>query len=372
MAFLENFFFSWAGIVYLFAWAAVCLSLIKKNALIDRYAQILVYVFSFLFLGLRDFSSGTDTREYVEGFHSIKHFTHFRQSWDLLYNYFAYFVSIFTDGAGFILINVLVQLFLISVLIKKLGIETKALALLAYITFLPGFDLLTNGLRQGFSTPLALLIILILQNRKGIYKSFVLILLAFHKSILVFLPVFFVMNVVSERAKKITINVLLICIPSLILLWHFVKLKSNFSTYILFLTFDLSDSQLNMGQKLNAYLVNQSDMLSGIYRYYFLAITCLFLFCIFYFKDRIKDLPNYKQILDFSFLVICLMIPYAVVWISPFSYRFLYIFYLPALLLCVFYLNILKSSKMEFIVMFGILISAILTYGSGTFSEFGY
>src|SRR5690606_39260681 len=134
--------------------------------------------------------SGTDTQAYVDLFNQMKYSIDFESTWEIFYKYLAYFLSLMTDSRGFIFFNVLLQLFLISYIARKLEVRNIPLVLLAYISFLPGFDLLTNGLRQGISNGIALIIFMLWLNRKKIGKFAVILIPLLHKSILTYIPFF--------------------------------------------------------------------------------------------------------------------------------------------------------------------------------------
>ncbi|SFN76478.1 EpsG family protein [Salegentibacter flavus] len=372
MGFIENFFFSIAGLSYIFLWIVVSLATIEKKPILNYLAEFLVYLFSFLFLGLRDSNSGTDTAAYISFFEKIQYSQNFEFTWEYIYNVFAYLIGLIFDSTGFIIANVVIQLLLISFISRKLKIKEISLILLAYISFLPGFDMLTNGMRQGLSIPLAMIIYFIWQYKKSINKLSVFILFILHKSILIYIPFLIVSSFTKTNHKLKLINLFLSLFVIFILLWHLMDLRDVLSPVMNSITFQLSESNLTLGEKFNVYLTNDSDMLSGIYKYYFLMISIFFLFFVFKSRKEISEHTNNVVLRDYAFFVSFLALPYAIIWISPFSYRFMYIFYLPGLIFSVYFLNIQNQIKSYYFYLLVVLVAGLFTYGSNTFSNFNY
>lgn len=372
MSYIENFLFSLSGVTYLCIWVFVCISTIIKDKKSDYLLSIAIIFFAFLFLGLRDQYSGTDTITYVRQFQEIGVGSTFKDSWDFLYNGFAYIISQFGGKNLFIASNVLIQLVLVFGITYTLNLNNKSLVLLAYLSFYPGFDMLTNGLKQGLSSSLALLIFILAFDKRKIPKISSLVIIGFHKSTL-FYPVYYFMEkfLTKDRIVKLTkyspyLFVVLLITYELVNYSNLLKLIFNE------IQIPLLDSTLAFGTKLNIYLSTEESILSPIYRYYFLAILIFFLSHFYLLKSKFSMSLNKLPNLKIWILTFLLSLIYAMVWISPFSYRFMYTAYLPALVASATSLTIIGERKYYIIYLIVVLLTAILTYGSNTYSNFRF
>ncbi|WP_265767999.1 EpsG family protein [Fodinibius salsisoli] len=329
-----------------------------------------IIFFAFLFLGLRDQYSGTDTIEYVNHFQEIGATSSFRNSWDFLYNSFAFTISQIGGKNFFIASNVLVQLCLILGIVSIIGIKNRSLVLLVYISFYPGFDMLTNGLRQGLSSCVALLIFVLAFHKRKIPKVVSLAIVLGHKSTLLY-PIYYFWEKVLDKDRILKlIRYATYIFGALIVTWQLIDFSSFLSPFFKSIQIPLMDSVFGLGTKLNTYLTSEKDILSWIYRYYFLVILIFFLSHFYLLKSKVrlplKKLPN-MSIWGLTFL---LSLIYALVWISPFSYRFMYTAYLPALVASINSLDIIGEKKYYVFYLLVTLLVAILTYGSNTYSNF--
>lgn len=368
MEYLTHFFSNITGIFYLLIWLVALISVIEKKKLVKFWSIVMILSFSFIFLGLRNETSGTDTMSYVKYFNSDKS----NDGFELLYNGFTYLLRLVTGSAGFIFANVFIQILLIILICRAMKLQNTVLVLLAYISFLPGFDMLTNGLRQGLSTCIVTLIFVLAYQRQVIPKIAAFLVVILHKSALPFGLFYFLAWIKNEKWMFKIINLMAIVFITLIVLWHGINLTDSLSGLTTILSLPMFDVDQSVGNKFNIYLISEQQILSGLFKYYFLLILAGFLGTFYLYRKQVKSLTNRRPILLFAMLVFFLAIPYALIWQSPYSYRFMYSAFLPGLVFCVKLIEI-ENRKKHLIYLLGILfVSAILTYGSNTYLNFNY
>lgn len=369
LIYFEHFFFSITGISYLLVFLITFYSLIKNNKNFDLIALVMIYSFALFFLGFRDSNSGSDTLRYTQSFNAVSH-GYIENNYEPAYNIWLVFVSYIGNWEFYIFLNVLMQLILITISLIFFNIEKKSLILLAYISFLPGFDMLTNGMRQGLSVGFALFIYSISYYRQYLPKLVIFSLIFFHKSTLVFIPIYFFSRLKSEKLLLALIKILFLALISLIIIWNVMANNFDITALVDILTVTLPGTSLSLGAKLSMYMNNDADILHGIFKYYFLSILVLFLSVFLFFQKEILKRKDSNLILKYALLVFIISLSYAIAWPGSYSYRFMYTAFLPALILAVITLNSIKSIKYYSYFMLVILIAAILTYGSNNYGKF--
>lgn len=368
MEYLINFFFSITGISYLLIWLMVSISIIDKKRTIKFWTVSMILFFSFLFLGLRSETSGTDTLNYVKYFNSNTSY----EGFEVFYNAFTSLLRLITGPEGFIFANVLVQMVLIVLICRIIKLQNMALVLLAYISFLPGFDMLTNGLRQGISTCVVTLIFALAYQRQSIPKIITFCVVFLHKSALTFGLFYFLAWIKNEKYLFRIINLMAIAFVLLIALWHLINFTEDLSVFATTVSMPMFDVDQSVGNKFNIYLIADQEILSGAFKYYFLLILSGFLSTFYIYRKRIKLLPDKRLVLLFAMLVFLLALPYALIWQSPYSYRFMYSAFLPGLVFAVKMIEIGDQKKHLLYMLVILLVSAVLTYGSNTYLNFTY
>lgn len=366
MTYIENFLFSFTGISYFVVWLLVAFSITQKNKIFDFFASMFVYLFAFLFLGLRDQSSGSDTKNYIDYFLTGVSFSQIEPAFDL----FTTFLRHLGNWEFYIFFNVAIQLIFISLICKILDIKYKAIVLLAYISFMPGFDMLTNGLRQGLASTVGMLIWVLAFYKNYIPKIFIVFVALFHKSMLAYIPLYFISRISNE---KILTKLILYCFSLfvvILMVWHLADSVLNISEYTKYLSFGIVGASMTFGEKLNVYLTSEQNILSGIFKYYFLFLVILFQTTYFIIHKKLIYLNEYPSILKLALVFFYLSLTYAITWISPYSFRFMYISYLPGILLSLTLIQKYNSNKIYVITLVLILVAAVLIYGSKSYSNF--
>lgn len=203
------------NIILTFIYALIFLSF-KPAKRKKKAFCILVTINWILISGLRSLDVGADTRSY-----RIRFFNTMASSWKSLfekfyvvyindegkdpgYSVFEKIVQLFTDNYQIYLIVVAMAFFVgMAVWIYKYS-EEPCMSFLVFSSFLFGFYAIT-GIRQTIATVLAVFIGTKLIKENKLFKFLIVMLVAFtiHKSVLCFLPFYFVSKIKISR-KYIT------------------------------------------------------------------------------------------------------------------------------------------------------------------------
>lgn len=358
MSLLYNYIHSFTGLSYLLISILLLLSILTKNKKLDLLSSLFIFTFSLIFLGFRDMHSGVDTIVYVTEFNSMNN----NLNIELFYKYFMNILSSFTNAETFIFLNVFLQISIVMLITKLIKINNQSIVLYAYISMMPGFDMLTNGIRQGLSTTIIMLIFVLIYFNKKLNSYFIVISLFLHKSVLIFIPTIFLLKYPTKKLVTVLIYISIF----IFIFWSLNNNTQILNNYISRINILMPGTSSTIGQKFSQYLLqDNSEMLSGILKYYFLTIILLFSFIFFITKNVIKEK---KEILILSILFFYLVIPYAISFPSPYSYRFMYTSFLPGLLLSVL---LIENDRKKLIFFYLItFIFGIFTYGSNTYSKF--
>jgi hypothetical protein len=361
-SYIINYLLSLTGVGHLIIAVLILLIQYRYSYTLKKFIIFLIYAFVSLSLGLRSNSSGRDTQGYVTSFSFIEvgGYSGYDPTWELLYNLLSHSISILELGSIFLLVNVLIQLVLVHASAIYVGIKNTPLTLFMYISLMPGFDMLTNGMRQGISVPIGLFIsLIILSNR--IYFPISALYFILHKSLLYNLLIA-ALTMLQHKYYITVARFLLLVSVLLMVMWQFVDASSYVSGFVQLIDLQLNESAQTVGQKASSYLLTQNDLLSPIIRLYFVIIYVAFVLSAYYisFKTQVDD---GKLLL----IVAALSLPYALLYDGSYSYRFLYMFYLPALL---YLLLSFENSKIKWALLLISILFGVLTYGSNTYRSF--
>lgn len=370
MDYIYNFFGSVTGWIYLFCWILCVLALEKKSVFIDRLATLCLIVFSFVFFGLRDRYSGTDTKNYLDYYDALGDGREIDFVMEPLFELFSQGLLILNSGQAYIFTLLAIQILAVVLLSSFVELRFYSTLLMMFISFLPGLDLMTNGLRQGVGLSFVALIWAFAWGKNFPVRFLLLPAFLFHKSFYAFsafslLPVF--------KSEKILWkgSVLSIALSTLIvLIWQVVDAASFAELLPELLGFSMVGTSLSFGEKAGVYMGSDQDMLQGVYKYYFLFISAFPAFlAVWYLKyssfRKGSELVLYKAL----FLLSVLLIPYAVAWPSPFGYRFMYNAYIPALIVWVL-VSVQRNGLVRASTMAAALFSAVLVYGGSSYKNF--
>jgi len=366
---LYNIISNWGGLFYIGISFFVLISTASKNKYLEIFSIFSIFAFCIFFLGLRDTNSGTDTLNYIT---TLKYSINSArpEGWDYLFFLISKILFNLNNPTVFIAGIVTIQLSLIIIVSHILKIENKVLVLFIYISLMPGFDMLTNGLRQGISAPIALIIFSLIFIKHKIPKIFLSVLIFLHKSTLTYLASSIALFFLKGKIERFFFKAIFILTISIIIFWHFFDFTSHVNKLSLLLQIQILDSGFLLGDKLSAYVTNDTDILLGIFKYYFTFIAIFLMLPKLILKESINSTNKKANITPIWFSVYIFSIIYALVWISPYSYRFMYTMFLPGIIASVHATD--KKKKTTFYIALGTFMLGILTYGSNTFINFKY
>lgn len=370
MNYLYNFFGSVTGWFYFFCWVLCFLAIEKKSIFIDRLATFCLIFFAFVFFGLRDRYSGTDTKNYLDYYDALGDGREIDFVMEPLFDFFSQGLLVLNSGRAYIFTLLAIQIVAIVLLSFFIRLRFFSTLLLMFVSFLPGLDLMTNGLRQGVGLSFVFLI-WILAWGKGFPVRFSLLpAFLFHKSFYVFsafslFPVF--------KSEKILWrgSVFSIALATLIVMvWQVVDAASFAELLPELLGFSMVGTSLSFGEKAGVYIGSDQDILQGAYKYYFLFVSAFPAFLTFWYL-KCSGFRKENELILFKvlFLLSVLLIPYAVAWPSPFGYRFMYNAYIPALVVWVL-VSVRWNGWVRCGTMAVAFFSAVLVYGGSSYKNF--
>lgn len=370
MSYLGSFLLSATGIAYLFAWALVFFVLMARSVELDRFASLIVFLFVLIFFGFRDESSGTDTANYLRYFRDVSTggddpamepmFYVVTKALSLVGNEIFYLIALAVLPIAFI--------YSATRLVKM---RFSSVILLSFVSFLPGLDLLTNGLRQGLGLSLAFFFWVFFWCLGRVSKLPMLTLFFFHKSLYIYSVFGLLPRFLNLRAVFALTYFSLAVSTAFFALWTFVDAGSFLDKFSAYLDFSVTGTSLSMGEKAGVYLGSDQNILQGVYRYYFLVIAVLPLMIgvvVYRNGNGLKESDRFEAVV--FMLAALMLVPYAFSWSSPFAYRFMYLGYIPSVFLSVNIVKRLGRPVAAYVYMGFLLASAVLVYGSGGYSSF--
>ena len=361
---LGNFFYSY---VSLSLFIVGLLSILPKSnsfSLLELYSRFYVVWFFILIFGLRTINSGADTEayrlffeEYIYG--DAGEFT------DFGFLLFADFVSFFTsDSKVFIISIFLVQLLLLFSSLKILRVSNISFFLITFVFLMPGFDMISNTIRQGLSVSFVFLALsLYLRNLTKTSLFIILVAFSIHVSSAVYFLLFFLSSKFWIKVHKILLMIILI-----------VFFMSNF--------FNASVAEFlhSLGvpgvvglviNKLYNYEAYNDGRLTGIYKLYFFLIYYVpVLIFLFHKEAKQKIIENKHVNAVITFYLIVLFI-YALISKGTFSFRLLYVIY-PVLIYILIQLYLLKGQYYRFAFYCFVLLSGLLVLNASQMNYFTF
>ncbi|EGQ8204168.1 hypothetical protein GWZ47_16590 [Vibrio cholerae] len=339
--------------ILLLLFLALAIVFKKNDIIIIHISFIFVIVFSALF-GLRSEKSGTDTIEYIEYFQSKLQNPDGNYRFELGFEHITSFFAIF--GSDEFYIFSLTFLILIFLLISACRFKCNvAIFLVSFFCFLPGLDMITNGIRNTLATIISLLLLSFSNDRGTNIRTILVISTSslIHKSTLMYSLVLIVSRIINiERHAK-----------SLILFSVFLFMLANFTHYSnLFQFLSGYTSGYGIFSKFSRYLVNSDELLSPYVKLYFFVVSLTL--CLYIALNN-AVLVTEKEIIMAKFSFIGLIVLSAIYFI-PYSYRFMLLFY-PFQVLCVSIIISRQGLKASSCAMLSFIIgNAVITYATNT------
>ncbi|MEY0962722.1 EpsG family protein [Providencia alcalifaciens] len=330
------------------------LSMELKSKEISIFSMIFtMYVLVILF-GLRDTTSGTDTLTYKNWYDSLSNGIATRD-FEYLFVQIANIV-IFLGGSSSVFFSVICLLTLLFSFLSFKGssnLLAASVALAVFPFFLPGSDMLANGIRNGLSIAIATFSCVSYLNGRSGWKSLILyvaISSLIHSSSIIFLSVLLVKKFAFFHKWKL----IFLTYISFVLLDYFGIFES------LFTLISSSGLSYHAVDRIIAFKYQDDDILTGYAKYYFLVIT-LIPYVLKKLKFNVSDID-----LSFYYLI---LIPYAMIFSSPSSYRFSYIGYVFMLCILAKALQYCSFVSQSFIYI-ALTVIMVINYSTNTAMKF--
>lgn len=345
--------------------ALICLILasvglwdVRNRALQGCLTLLSLFVIS-IYCGLRSFTSGVDTPSYVEYFYSDDGAF---GKYEFGFSGFTYVFQLIGSPSLYLYAIVLWELLFLVIAARSLGVRSTALIVLAYVSFLPGLDMLTNGLRAGMAlTAGAPLVVLTLVNR--ISSRYLNILPAtIHLSFAMVAAVGFF----EKRFASTRVNRWILCFSVIFgVLWMFVS-PSNW----LHLLDPFSDGYFGVS-KLVTYILAEDEFMSKGVKAYFTVLSLSFSFLYIYVIGRKGAALWDVKLMRMAFITMTVQLVYMLLSFSGYAFRFMYIVYPLQVVMMVYILERYFRNPARVIVTTVWLLSAVvITYSTRTFEGY--
>lgn len=298
-------------IIVIFILAAISLWL-PRERILQRYFSLIACIILGCIIGLRSFDSGTDTLAYVRYFESID--TNAIQLEPIFYLYTLFFNFLGSETAYIFSLSILPLVF-IHYSCVTLNVDRPVLVICLFLSFVPGIDLITNGLRQGLALTMLLVVVAIASHRPAIRTFLYTIPVLIHFSGLMVV----IADLSSRRMGTRIVSAVLALACLSILSWQVIS--ANFLVDIL--TGFLGTS-FPIIEKLIRYLINTKSILSNTVYLYFL-VTSVFLACAIAFLYKELDQPRGQPLEVIYKISVLLFLGFGLVSFSAFAYRFMFI-----------------------------------------------
>lgn len=338
--------------------------LLPNNKALQTYLGVSACIIFSCVIGLRSFDSGTDTLAYVSYFNTIHED---RGYFEPFFYFFTLFFATISSAITYIFILSAIPIFLVFFAAMSAEVSRPALMVCLFLCFVPGIDLITNGVRSGLSLSLGLWIA-VLSSRytkaRYLLSSFPIFV---HYSYIIVL-----LSDVSSRflsMRTLTIVNALGCL--LIVFWLLVDAKEVVA-YITDFYFSNSSGFSYIIDKSLRYLINRQSFLSKAVFMYF-ALLSIFLGLANSYFIRVKKITSSRTSLVLYSLSTLTFLCFALVSFSPFSYRFMFIAYVFQIFLFGYLMDVLAESDWAKLAYFFLIsVSSVITYTTATMTRFTF
>lgn len=337
---------------------------LPNNKVLQTYLGVSACIIFSCVIGLRSFDSGTDTLAYVSYFNSVHED---RGYFEPLFYFYTLFFATIGSATTYIFSLSAIPIFLVFFAAMSAEVSRPALIVCLFLCFVPGIDLITNGVRSGLSLSVGLWIAVLSSRytkRRYLLNFFPIFL---HYSYIIVLLSDFSSRFLSMR-KLTLFNALGFL---LIVFWLLVNAK-EVVTYITDIYFANSDGFSFIIDKSLRYLINQQLFLSKAVFMYFALLSVFLGLANFYFI-RVKKITSSRISLVLYSLSTLTFFCFALVSFSPFSYRFMFIAYVFQIFLFGYLMDSLSESDWAKLVYFFLIsISSVITYTTATMTRFTF
>lgn len=348
-------------IILLVAGLYSAVGLLSKKALIN---DVFNFIFIFLltvFIGFRSVESGVDTKSYYDYFYLLASGQGggvFEYGFELLTDFFILIGSV----EFYIFFLTAVQLFAIYLAAMLMGLKNKLVVVVLFLAFLPGLDMLTNGMRNALALSIGVPIFIFTVVNRNQFKFLNFFPVLFHLSYSI--NAFF--SIVVNRYASIKMNLYI----SLFVLFFFILWQ--ITTPILFLDNIKGFTEGYGGlSKLIRYALLEKELLSRSVKLYFLVVSLFFSLMYIVVIGVVKNARKDHKLIKLAFFCLLVQGVYALLSFSEYSFRFMYLAY-PFQIIMVSYLleNYIKRIWRTLILLSVFLANIFVTYNTETFQSF--
>ena len=336
---------------------------IKINS--DLLNFIVLLYLMILALGLRTIYSGVDTASYFQYYNEVSSSGLNTRDYEFGFYGFTLLSSYLGGWDFFLIFSIVLQLLSVYLAAVLFKIKQPNLVVFLYIALLPGFDLLTNGLRQGIALSVGSIFLVMSLYRNNL-KVFNLIPIIFHKSTLVYIGSFFIPK--NEKINIFYIKGLLFLGVVVVVIGYMGSFLDGSIRFEDLLPLPLIGTNHTLGAKIDMYLYIEKQLLSESMKAYFLVVSYVILLPFIYgvfFKPNLI-----KSVLSFGLFCLCLHFIFLLIWWTNFAYRFMYISYIPSVLLFVKCTELMALKRLKYFMFVVLILGIISTYSSNNFSSF--
>jgi len=324
-------------------------------------AWLFIYIFSVL-IGFRSKYSGVDTKAYFNYYNDIRD----RVTPDFVFESgFKFFTQIMTEVVSvevYVFTLSFIQLLLVYLSAKLLKINNKLLAVVVFISFVPGFDMLTNGVRGGMSLTIGLIILVLTvinRNRFAVLNFFPSLI---HASYAIVAIISLFVRRFSGRKINTLIFAFSLCFFALWLVVNPLSLLNAFE--------DVSKQVSYLG-RLVRYLIIEKELMSLTVKLYFTVLSISFS-CLYFFTLKKDERARDDKVLTrMAFIALSIQFVYALFSFSQYSYRFMFLAFPLQILMFSYIMDKYFSGVARNLIVLLICILGILsTYSTKSFSSF--
>lgn|GEM_PF-5501089 len=320
-----------------------------------------IYIFSVL-LGFRSKYSGMDTISYYNYFNDLasRHKPDFK--FEFGFKYFTYLMTQITTAEAYIFSLSFILIYCLYIASRLLNILNRLFCIILFIAFLPGLDMLTNGVRGGLALTVGLIILVptVINNNKLAVLNFFPMLLHSSYGIIALISLF-----VKKFSNPKTNTLLFISSLFFFIIWLIIKPDSILSLI------EGHSRQVNVIGKLIRYLILERELLSLSVKLYFMLI-CLIFSSIYFFTLKInKDARQDEPLTRMAFIILAGQLIYALFSFSQFSYRFMFLVYPLQILMTGYVIDKYFSGMQRNILVFSLcFLGIITTYTTRNFLQY--
>ncbi|GGZ00473.1 hypothetical protein GCM10007169_16730 [Shewanella fodinae] len=306
-----------------------------------------------------------DTHGYVEFYNNLLvRPSDFYQQFEPGFYYFSLATTVFDSYEAYIFLITAFQLVLMYVSIKLLNCRNAILPLAMYVSFVPGLDMLTNGIRGGLALSIACFCITFSLRFNILNRISVIIASSVHYSILIVLFVQFISSFKLKYKLLVRLNVLVFFI---FLFWRVMDVSQ------LLAILDSYTKGYSVFSKFVRYLVIEKQLMDENVKLYFMVVSLLLSVTILYLSKMVQHIEEDNIFIRLFYISTLLLLLYAAVSFSEYAYRFMFLAY-PFQILLIAYLSERTKCpvKTQCLLYAMALAMAMVTYTTKTYSSFEF